>query len=516
MQDTSIKSQNNKNDVANTFYKNCNNESYKIKSKLFFLTTLIVVWSLVTFLFWVMFFSARSVDNDNVFAIRGSGCFFDILFDLGYDESALTGLDTFLSRDSSKLSVTGSYKDGHTALTETLESNSSLQNGATLSKFTGKLGDDGTYSGDYTFSNATLVMNEQLWSLDGWASSIEPNIVLTSLDLTPLSNYLSSLEMDKAFIGFEICFPTDGNVAISGNVVTSGDNYLTGIVFQGGDFNDIGYGCILKAVWGTRTYTYNITCNNTGTGGTTTTTVTSASTTTITAGTKTGYDFSGWMGDLTNSNATLTIDGSTLSGNITLTANWKAQVYTITYNYTGDLANADKLTTDWGGKTAPTTHTYDSATSLVLPSRTGYKFEGWYTSSVCTGTALSSLSATGYTANIALYGKWTKKQSVITINIVVTGASSSYGNEIILYLIIGGKVQSQIVASNGKKIVLTQSVGENYAILVSKPYMWTLTVSGDCTQDTANKNKITYTITKDNKSITLTFSGGASSSMICV
>ena len=354
MQDTSIKSKNNKNDVANTFYKNCNNESYKTKSKLFFQTTLIVVWSLVVLLFWGVLFSARSVDNGNVFAIRGEACFLDILFDLGYDESKLTGLDTFLSQDSSKLSVTGTY-DG----TYKLEEHGRFKNGVTLSKFTGTLGVGGTYSGDYTFSNATLMIDENLWGYDGSiGSTISPNIILTSLDLTPLSNYLSSLEMDKAFIGFEIAFPTDGNVSISGNVVTSGDNYLTGVIFEGGYYNDIGYGCILKAVWG------------------------------------------------------------------------------------------EKVTT-----------------------------------------------------------------STTTITSSVTGVESG---AIFLYITSSDGTTSQVVLTGNVSVPLTQNIGDTITILVSKPYMWTMTVSGDCTLDTANKNKITYTITKDNKNITLTFSGGASSSMICV
>ncbi len=361
MQDTSTKSQNNKNDVVNTFYKNCKNERYKTKSNFVFQTTLLVVWSLVVFLFLGVLFSARPVDNDKVSAARGPACFLDILFDLGYDESKLTGLDTFLSLDSSKLSVKGTYHSGQMGITVTLEEDS-FKNGATLSKFTGALGyGHGTYSGDYTFPNATLVIDEQLWGYDGGNSGIKPNIVLTSLDLTPLSNYLSSLEMEKAFIGFEIVFPTDGNVTISKNIVTSGGNYLTGVIFTGGyNSGDIGYGCILKAVWG------------------------------------------------------------------------------------------EKVTTS-------------------------------------TTTIMSSVSG------------------------VESGA-------IFLYVMSSDGTTSQLVLTGNMSapLTLTQNIGDSITILVSKPYMWTMTVSGDCTLDTANKNKITYTVTKDNKNITFTFSGGASSSMICI
>jgi len=73
-----------------------------------------------------------------------------------------------------------------------------------------------------------------------------------------------------------------------------------------------------------------------------------------------------------------------------------------------------------------------------------------------------------------------------------------------------------MVATNGKPITLTQKVGESYSILVGKPYMWALSVSGDCTQDTANPNKIDYTVTSADKTITLTISGGASTNMIAI
>lgn len=76
-------------------------------------------------------------------------------------------------------------------------------------------------------------------------------------------------------------------------------------------------------------------------------------------------------------------------------------------------------------------------------------------------------------------------------------------------------VQSQIVANNNVPIILTQEIGKTYTILVSKPYMWTMTVSG-CTQDSDNKNKITYSVASTAQTITLEFSGGCASNMIAV
>lgn len=66
-------------------------------------------------------------------------------------------------------------------------------------------------------------------------------------------------------------------------------------------------------------------------------------------------------------------------------------------NYTG--LNMDSL---------PTTHTYNTATTLVDGVKDGYTFAGWFTDSACTGAnKVTALDATAYTAAITLYAKWT-------------------------------------------------------------------------------------------------------------
>ena len=104
----------------------------------------------------------------------------------------------------------------------------------------------------------------------------------------------------------------------------------------------------------------------------------------------------------------------------------------------------------------------------------------------------------------------------VSIDISITGNYKSEASGVILYLMKDNVVQSQIVANNNVPIKLTQKIGETYTILVSKPYMWTMTVSGDCTRDDDNKNKITYTVASTSQTITLEFSGGCASSMIAV
>ena len=104
----------------------------------------------------------------------------------------------------------------------------------------------------------------------------------------------------------------------------------------------------------------------------------------------------------------------------------------------------------------------------------------------------------------------------VSINVSITGNYKSEASGVILYLMKDNAIQSQIVANNNVPIKLTQKIGETFTILVSKPYMWTMTVSGDCTRDDDNKNKITYIVASTSQTITLEFSGGCASSMIAV
>ena len=107
-------------------------------------------------------------------------------------------------------------------------------------------------------------------------------------------------------------------------------------------------------------------------------------------------------------------DGSTTSwGNIELTITYKDQG---NVNFSGTH-----------GSGAPTKHKYDGGgTTLKSATKTGYTFAGWFTSSDCSGTAVTSLGATAYTADITLYAKWTPNTYTVSFdNNGGTGTMSS-------------------------------------------------------------------------------------------
>jgi uncharacterized repeat protein (TIGR02543 family) len=118
--------------------------------------------------------------------------------------------------------------------------------------------------------------------------------------------------------------------------------------------------------------------------------------------TRTGYTFACWN---TADNGTGTnyadVANVTLSADTTFYAQWTANSYSITYKDMGDVAF-----TGTHGESHSTTHTYDTATTLVAPTKNGYTFNGWFDNSTCTGDAITEVGATAYTSDFTLYAKW--------------------------------------------------------------------------------------------------------------
>lgn len=155
-------------------------------------------------------------------------------------------------------------------------------------------------------------------------------------------------------------------------------------------------------------YTVTLDANG-GSGGTASVTATYGSAMpSATMPTRTGYTFAGYYDTSASSGGTMYYKANGSSNgswdkvnDAILYARWTPNTYTITYK---DEGNAAFTGTHEPGY--PTTHTYGTATQLDSPTRSGYNFLGWFTSSNCSGTAITQLSATGYTANITLYAKW--------------------------------------------------------------------------------------------------------------
>jgi uncharacterized repeat protein (TIGR02543 family) len=132
--------------------------------------------------------------------------------------------------------------------------------------------------------------------------------------------------------------------------------------------------------------------------------------------TRTGYTFDGYS-DGTN----IFLPGATYvvgSANITLTALWIADVYTVSYDWNGSTGTA----------TASSTYTVGTSSDISFPVvgnqvRTNYSFDGWALSR--NGTRLSGSTLTP-TASVTLFARWTI--DVFTVTYSVQGGTGIPGS----------------------------------------------------------------------------------------
>ncbi len=145
---------------------------------------------------------------------------------------------------------------------------------------------------------------------------------------------------------------------------------------------------------------------------------------------RTGYTFAGWNTNADGTGTSYTDEQSvsnltsTDGGSVTLYAQWTANTYAITYKDQGNV--------EFSGKHAdgyPAQHTYGTKTTLKEPTKNGYTFDGWFISSDCSGTAVTSLGAEDYTDVITLYAKWTENATYSLLVEIGDGIESVTGSE---------------------------------------------------------------------------------------
>ena len=128
--------------------------------------------------------------------------------------------------------------------------------------------------------------------------------------------------------------------------------------------------------------------------------------------TRVGYTFVGWTfaGQNTPTKEVTIVVGTT--GDKAYTANWSANTYTITFN-----ANSGSVT--------PSTldAIFDTNTVLPTPTRTGYKFDGWYN-----GTTKYTTGTWKHDGDITLTAKWTANSYKASYNADGGTVSNSYKN----------------------------------------------------------------------------------------
>lgn len=140
--------------------------------------------------------------------------------------------------------------------------------------------------------------------------------------------------------------------------------------------------------------------------------------------TRSGYTFNGWNTNAAGSGSNYTAGASgtwSATSNISLYAKWKANSYTITLQPNGGECSKGSVSVTYDANT-------NSSLASCLPTRTGYKFMGWYTAleggtkvyaadGTCAndGTYFSN-SLWKKAGNVTLYAQWERIPYTITYN----------------------------------------------------------------------------------------------------
>ena len=238
----------------------------------------------------------------------------------------------------------------------------------------------------YTFNGGTPAASPDNLSTDP-ECSLSGNVCNDQQDIT--------LHAAPTRTGFTFA----GWVNQSASLVTDSDNNLAGIQTKITSTNYLFY-----ATW--TAIDYNIIYDSNG-GSPTPTTFTKQLGQTFTvasAPSKTGYSFSGWSDTSTVYGAGLTYFVG--ASNVTLTAQWTPNVYTVSYNWNGGT----------GSPTSNSTYTVGNS-GITLPTvgdhvKDGFEFTGWSTSS--NGSVISG--AFTPTDNTTLYAIWGLGSYTLTYN----------------------------------------------------------------------------------------------------
>lgn len=120
---------------------------------------------------------------------------------------------------------------------------------------------------------------------------------------------------------------------------------------------------------------------------------------------RTGYTFDGWYGDWSCTGSPVTEISATDTGDKTFYAGWRANTYTVSFD-----ANDGGVTVNLDSKTVTYEYQYGTLPTLT---RTGYTFDGWYTSQTG-GEKVTASTKVQITADQTLCAHWSINSYTIT------------------------------------------------------------------------------------------------------
>ena len=225
--------------------------------------------------------------------------------------------------------------------------------------------------------------------------------------------------------------------------------------------------------------------------------------------TRTGHSFNGWFTAASGGTKVTSSTKVTNSSAHTLYAQWSLNKYTVSFDASGGTVSPTSITVTYSS-------TYGT---LPTPTRKGYSFSGWYTSS-SGGTNITSSTKVTITSAHTLYAQW--KANTYKINFNANGGNISTGNKSITYGSAYGDLPTPTrdyysfngwftAASGGEKVSSSTKIGANdvtvYAQWTLKPISgWVLSTNVPAGAQVVEK-KWTYTRTQTTESTNTSLSG---------
>jgi len=163
--------------------------------------------------------------------------------------------------------------------------------------------------------------------------------------------------------------------------------------------------------------TYSVAVNSTGTDAAGAGSYAAGPNVTISAGTRSGYTFNGWITE--SAGVTFADENSATTtfamppNAVNVMANWAAVIYTVSFNASGGIGS---MTSD------NLTHSNNYTIKDNGFTRDGHTFTGWNTESDGSGTDYAAgAQISGVTADITLYAQWEKTNSVLSYDRFIPG-----------------------------------------------------------------------------------------------
>jgi uncharacterized repeat protein (TIGR02543 family) len=380
-----------------------------------------------------------------------------------------------------------------------------------------------TYVGDATlYAKWTIANRTFSWTANPSTVGLKANVYIGGVSKgTNVTSHSASYPANSVFKVSGLTIPAGWQYSSYSTTaltsVTTGGSGATTEVQGTGDITSTANRSITTTIVG---ISYSISVNTNGGSGTkasitTYAPKTSATTVTLTRGTKEGYRFKSWTisganGKATLSGDTLTIPTYTTSvqpyGNITITANWDIATTSGINNMLSDANTTYETVTPititlnkqsgTGGTNSiiSVKDFYTDPTSVTVPTRSGYTFGGYYTSTNGGGTQRINASGTfvalthsTYTANATLYAKWTAINYTIsrTLGTGVTAATIS-------------PTSYTIESANFTPTISGVTYSTGYGSYTVSPALTQITQGSTGNKSyTVSASKINYTITMD-------------------